>query len=390
MRQFKLISAVLGAVLLVAGCGGGGDGNQSPRSAITSVKVMGDSLADSGTFSALGTGSGYGRIFGVQGASSKNFAELTAASYGISSLCNVYQYTGTTFVLNTTAGCTNFGVGGGRINPSAAMGGAASPFSIVKQLADSGVMNTYQATDLLIVDGGGNDAADLVGAYLKASTDGGTAFSTMLTSISGVTLPASAADFPAAGVSYMTALANTFFDAIKTNALDKGATHVAIINAPAITNTPRFQMVLDSISAAYGGGTAGATARAQSEGLFKGWVEAFNAQLAARAAGESRVVVVDLYSNFNDYIAHPADYGLTNVTTPVCPITGVGSDGLPTYNFETCTDTALSALTPPAGSSGDANWWKTYAFSDGFHPTPAVYLLASQLLNRSLIQAGWL
>lgn len=115
-----------------------------------------------------------------------------------------------------------------------------------------------------------------------------------------------------------------------------------------------------------------------------------NMFMQVRATGESRVVLVDLYSNFNDYIAHPADYGLTNVTTPACPATGVGTDGLPTYNFETCTDTALSAMTPPAGATGGANWWTTYAFSDGFHPTPAVYKLASQLLNRSLIQAGWL
>ena len=42
-----------------------------------------------------------------------------------------------------------------------------------------------------------------------------------------------------------------------------------------------------------GGGTAGATARAQSEALFKGWVLAFNTQLASRFAGDSRVVVVD-------------------------------------------------------------------------------------------------
>jgi len=390
MRQFKLLGAALGAALLVAACGGGGDGDQAPRISITSVKVMGDSLADSGTFSALGAGSGFGRIFGIQGSTSKIFSELTAASYGISNLCNVYQFTGTTFIANPTAGCTSYGVGSGRVNPPAAIGGAATPFSIVKQLVDAGTGTTYTTKDLLIIDGGGNDAADLVGAYLTASTDGGAAFVGMLSSLPGVALPTSAAGFPAAGTAYMTALANSLFDAIQTNALNKGASRVAIMNAPGILKTPRFQMVLDSIAAAYGGGTAGATARAQSEGLFTSWVEAFNAQLKVRATGESRVVLVDLYSNFNDYIAHPADYGLTNVTTPACPITGVGADGLPTYNFETCTDTALSAMTPPAGATGGANWWKTYAFADGFHPTPAVYLLAGQLLNRSLIQAGWL
>ena len=32
---------------------------------------------------------------------------------------------------------------------------------------------------------------------------------------------------------------------------------------------------------------------------------------------------------------------------------------------------SVSALTPPSGSTGGADWWKTYAFSDGFHPTGA-------------------
>ena len=67
----------------------------------------------------------------------------------------------------------------------------------------------------------------------------------------------------------MAALANTFYDQLKAGALDKGAKRLAILNMPGITNTPRFQMVLDSIAAASGGGTAGATARSQSEALFK-------------------------------------------------------------------------------------------------------------------------
>ena len=83
-----------------------------------------------------------------------------------------------------------------------------------------------------------------------------------------------------------------------------------------------------------------------------------------------------------------AQYGLTNVKTPACPVTGVGSDGLPSYNFQTCTAAALSA-NPPAGQSSP-DWWKRYAFSDGFHPTPYGYQLMSQLVSRSLAQAGWL
>ena len=156
---------------------------------------------------------------------------------------------------------------------------------------------------------------------------------------------------------------------------------------PGITNTPRFQMVLDAIAAANGGGTAGTTARASAESLFKSWFVAFNNELAAKFNGNGNVVLVDFYTSFNDQIANPAQYSLTNVTTPACPQTGTGSDGLPTYTFATCTDTALSA-NPPAGS--DANWWKSYAFSDSFHPTPFGHDLLARRILKSLADAGWL
>jgi phospholipase/lecithinase/hemolysin len=188
----------------------------------------------------------------------------------------------------------------------------------------------------------------------------------------------------------MTKLADVFYDSIQANVLNKGATHVVILNLPAITNTPRFQMVLDGVAAASGGGVAGATARAQTDGLVKSWIVAFNTQLTKRVAGNASVLVVDFYTNSIDQFNNPAQFGLTNVKTPACPITGVGTDGLPTYNFQTCTADALSAQTPPVGATGGADWWKTYAFSDGFHPSPLGYQLMSQLVARSLASAGWI
>ena len=126
------------------------------------------------------------------------------------------------------------------------------------------------------------------------------------------------------------------------------------------------------------------------QGLVKAWVEAFNAQLSKRFAGNEKVVVVDFYTSLNDQVAQPAQFGLTNAKSTACPITGMGTDGLPTYTFATCTAAALSAAVPPAGATGGADWWKTYAFSDGFHPTPYGHQLLSQLVSRSLAQAGWL
>lgn len=380
IRRWVLASLTTTAAALLAACGGGG-ADTTPATSISRVTVMGDSLADVGTF---------GLKFTVQGAGVKIYPELVAQSYGIASQCPYFVFTGTTFAANTTAGCSNYAIGGAVINPSGSGYGATDPRGIVVQL-QAAAATGHNANDLLLIDGGGNDAAALVSAYLATATGGNAAigrYQTLLTTVLdattvGTQLAAGASGFANVGGLYMTALADRFADQITTYALGAGAQRVALLNMPGITNTPRFQTVLDSI-----GASAGAEARAQSQVLFDGWVGAFNARLAQRFAGNAKVVVVDFYTSFNDEVAHPAQYQLTNATTPVCPITGVGSDGLPTYTFATCTETALST-SPPEGQTG-ADWWQRYAFSDSFHPTPYGHQLLAQLISRSLAQAGWL
>jgi phospholipase/lecithinase/hemolysin len=395
-RHFRLAAAAT-AVAILAACGGGGADPTSQRAGITSIKVMGDSLSDVGVFKGIPTN---GRIFSVQDSSSEpntDWTERIAALLGVPQLCNFFKYTGAAAApFSLVPGCTSYAVGGGRINNfNPQTGAGASPFSITYQLQVASSAGNYNSTDLLLIDGGGNDAADLVGAYLNAAKDGGASYAAMTGTLipAGTLAPMLAsgqAGLAQVGGAYMVALADKFYGSIKTNALDKGAERILVLNTPGITNTPRFQMVLGGIAAAYGGGATGAGARAQSEALFKSWVEAFNSRLATLVANDKRIVLVDFYTAFNDQIANPAQYGLTNVTTPACPITGMGSDGLPLYNFQTCTAAALSAMTPPAGATGGSNWWQTYAFSDGFHPTPLGYQLMSQLVAKSLATAGWL
>ena len=347
-RQCKAALSVLAAACLLAACGGGGS-DSTPAAPVTSVKVAGDSLADSGTF---------GYKFTVQGTAATGagstpiWPERVATSYG-QSLCAHYVFNGTAFSAN--AACSNYAVGGGRINNFTA---PTSPVSITQQLKDLG-NGGYTASDLVLVDGGGNDAADLVGAYLRAATDNGQAYAAVLGSVLpaatvSAALAGGAAGQAQVGGAYMQALAQQFAATIKANTVAKGAPRVAVLNAPGITRTPRFLMVLASISA-----QRGAEAAKQAEALFDGWVQAFNAQLATSLAGDERIVVVDFYTSFKDQSTNPAQYQLTNATTPACPATGVGSDGLPTYSFPTCTAAALSAMAPPAGATGGADWWKS-------------------------------
>jgi outer membrane lipase/esterase len=378
--------ALLGS-LLVAGCGGGGaSADTTPKVSFTSVKVFGDSIQDSGTF---------GYKFTVQSPDNLIYVERIAANYG-QTLCNFFVFTGTTFAANTAkTGCTNYSIGGGRITYTGA-GGAANPLNVGTQMATYAAAGSFTANDLVIIDGGGNDAADLVGAFLSivpgnaASTAAYAGLlGTLLTPAQiGAALQGGATTTGQIGATYMTALADKFYGQIKASVLDKGATHVVVMNMPDVSYTPRFQMVLDVVAAKSGGGATGAAARAQYQALFQGWMTAFNTQLASKFAGNDNVIVIDFFKAFQDQVATPAQFGLSNVKTPACPIVGAGSDGLPTYNFPACTAAALSAA-PPAGVTG-ADWWKSYAFSDSFHPTPYGHQLTQQLIAKSLATKGWL
>jgi outer membrane lipase/esterase len=380
----RLLAAALAGAAILAGCGGGG-GNEPPRASIARVVVAGDSLADAGTF---------GLKFTVQNSASAAgfpiYPQIVAQDFGVAPPCNFYVFTGSTFVPNTTAGCTDFAVGGGRIVNPASNGGVTAPFDIPVQLATAVQVagGSWKSTDLLIVDGGGNDAADLVTAYLGAATGAGglanyQAFLAQQLDAATIaaTLPQPNGAALAAGL-YMQKLADTYYGAIKVNALDKGATHVAVQNVADITLTPRFQQVLGAV-----GNSSGAAAATQLQGAIRQWLSAFNSRLAADVGGDARVALVDFYADMTDEMAHPASYGLTNVTTPACPITGVDSSGLPTYTFATCTSAALDAA-PPAGAT--AGWWQTYAYSDSFHPTPFGHRLIAASVSRAIARAGWL
>ncbi len=374
--------AALALAALLSACGGSDD---NPLD-INTVTVVGDSLSDSGTFAGL---PGMSRTFTVQGTSAEPYVlwvERIAQAYKLAPLCPVYKFNGTTFAPNSQAGCTNHAIGGGRINNPASAGGTGSPVSVLRQLKDAAAAG-WSATELLVLDGGGNDAADLVGAYLGAASDQGAAYRALL----GTLLPAATLDavlaapngLENAGGLYMQALADSLAGAIRADALGKGARQVVAANIPTITFTPRFQAVLDQI-----GASAGAAARAQSEALFRGWINAYNQRLASQFASEPRVKVVDVAARFNDFMARPQNYGLTNVTLPVCGAEWITV--VPLRSFAQCTAAALTATPPPPGAPSGGGWWERYLFADSFHPTPYGHqLMADQVLDL-LDDADWL
>ena len=360
----------------------GGNDSLPPKASISKVYVMGDSLADVGTF---------GYKFTVQGA--QIWPQLIANLYGLngSGQCNVYaaassaepgQTVASDFSLNTTPGCTNFAIGASRI-ANDAYGGSSNPRTLVKQMTDKS--SNYASTDLAMIVAGGNDAADLAGAYIqlataRTETAQNIAFQKLSFVLGQMGITTNGTDVPQKGVAYMQALADTFATQIQSQMLSKGATHVALLDIPDITLTPRFTMTLASIA------QANADAATQIKQLIQTWVSAYNSQIRQKLGGDTRVVIVPFYADFTDEVANPGDYRLTDVTTPACPSIGVElSTGLPTYDFPTCNSTQLDS-TP----NKTAGWWKTYAFSDSFHPTPYGHQLLAASVSRALARAGWL
>ncbi len=342
------------------------------------VRVFGDSLSDSGTF---------GLKFTVQGSAATGpgsadiWVERVASPLQALRLCPYFRFTGTTFT--TATGCTNYAIGGGRIN-AFTLGNPADPRSIPMQLqAAAQVQGTYSANDVLLIDGGGNDAADLAGAYLAAGTNP-QAFQALLASVlgqeaTGVFLAGGANGAMLATLSYMENLAANLANAIREHALAKGASRVVLMNMPDIALTPRFGAVLYGVTQ-----QAGAAQAANVKGLIQTWVNTFNQKLASEFANNTKVAVLDFNTTFRDQVANPASYGFTNGTDTACPIVGFGDDGLPAYDFPSCTATQLSST-----SNKPATWWQTYLFSDGFHPTPRAHEKAAELALQVIQQRGW-
>jgi phospholipase/lecithinase/hemolysin len=212
MRHFKILATALGAALLVAACGGGGDGNQAPRVAFTSVVSFGDSLSDAGTyqpglikagaianaaaggmFTVNGIGSTVDPVtllvtpgaVGSEPVPSYNWAQLVAAALVGKPSCAA-RVGGYGIVPKAVAGCTNYAQGGARVeNPkgvgnSVGVGNIAGPITepVVTQLANYAIDNgspNFNDKQLVTVLAGANDIFGLTDQLVLDATAAGNA-----------------------------------------------------------------------------------------------------------------------------------------------------------------------------------------------------------------------
>jgi hypothetical protein len=78
--------------------------------------------------------------------------------------------------------------------------------------------------------------------------------------------------------------------------------------------------------------------------------------LRGSAAGIAKVALVDFYTEFNNQITSPAQFALTNVTTPAC-----ADKGSVAATWGTCTDAFLAANNP-VSSYTTSSYYSLHAF----------------------------
>ncbi len=374
MRSIKsIVLCGIAAAVLVA-CGGGGNGDQSPKVAFSSMVSFGDSLSDVGTYavggiSAAAPTGGAGGKYTVNSSTAKNWTELLAAQIGQAAPCAAQTgLVGTTFgnvgifgagvTPAFHAGCLNYAQGGSRVtNPigpgNVALGGGNALLGqltipvvtqVSRHLAIAG--GTFSGTELVTVFAGGNDAIIQTATYTGTVGAGGNATTTA-----------------AAVVSAMTTAGTELATLIKNEIVAKGAKYVVVVNLPNVSKTP------------YGAQNEAALAGTRT--VIDNMTTAFNTALSTGLASTSNVQIVDAYTISTDQAVNPSAYGLSNVTDPACSATG---NILGSVNSLTCNTTNVI-------TTADTS---TYLFADAVHPTPFGYKLLAQGVTTKMLTAGWL
>ena len=244
------------------------------------------------------------------------------------------------------ANCTAYGQGGARVtNPvgpgnkllggdNAVLGQLTVPVvtQIQSHLAKTG--GTFKGDEIVLVLAGGNDV------FINLAIVG-------------------AGGDPTAAVVAMGTAGAELAAYVKTLIVAKGAKYVTVVNLPDVSKTP-FALSLPTAT----------------QGLINTMSSTFNTQLQAGLANNPNVVYVDAYTVSRDQAANPAQYGLTNVTTPACDLTPAKN---PLASSLVCTtNTLIPGITDK------------FQYADGVHPTPYGHQLLAQLVSSELAKRGWL
>ncbi|HOM13618.1 MAG TPA: SGNH/GDSL hydrolase family protein [Rubrivivax sp.] len=381
MQAFGWRFAAISMAVLVSACGGG-DGDKAH---FTTVVSFGDSYSDAGTYKVGTVAALGGGKFTVNGPDGLTWTEVLAKTVGAPAQCaaqtGMLPNNGTTGApVRDSASCYNYAQGSARIGSSgtgpngvalqAALGQKNLGFMAISlkeqfqaHLAKAG---GYYRTDLVTVNGGGNDVFVQLAAVDAAAGGGAAAVAT-----------GTVAGWPQATLDVVAQGGAPAVQAVGAAAVaamgQAGAELAADINALVLAKRARYVLVrnLGDINVTPDGLALDAATR----GLVTAMTQAFNSKLGSGLAGSTGVIVYDDYQTSHDITADPAKFGLSNVTTPAC---GPNAFGQPVGPSIVCNAGNLIG--------GDTS---RYAFADGVHPTPYVHRLTAQRVMTLMQQAGW-
>jgi len=349
--RFKRVWAAVAASALVAACGGGGDGDQTPRVAYGKMVSFGDSLSDVGSYKVSAVAALGGGQYTVNSPTVSNWTQLLAAQAGVARPCAAQtgllsEIEGVPAVpVADVTGCFGYAQGGARVtNPV----GPENPALPGNQLGQMTVPVASQIARHLSVAGGNFASNDLV----TVMAGGNDVFMNLAAVGAGAASPEQAVIAMATAGGELAAL-------VRAQILAKGGPRTVVVNLPDVSQTP--------FAVSQGAPTAG---------LISQMVVAFNTALreGLAPAGEA-VLLVDAYTQGRDQTANPGQYALTNVTGMACNLAAMS---IP--SSLTCTAANLVA-------GQDTSHW---LYADSVHPTPYGYNLLARFVAAQMARRGWL
>ncbi|OIQ89662.1 GDSL-like lipase/acylhydrolase [mine drainage metagenome] len=417
MRLFKLILALLVTAALTA-CGGGGSsgGDQNTKIKFTSEVVFGDSLSDVGSYAVGTVAALHGGKFTINTLtpSAQNWTELMAATLGLPAPCAAQTgldglaADGFAVPVVNHPGCTDYAQGGARVtlpdgpgnaSLATALGGSAVlgqlTVPVVTQIQDhlAAVGGKFNGSEAVFVLAGANDVFVQLATLNVNATAAATAAVT-------AAVPAKVAADIAAGLCTPTdaQASNCVTQAIAelspTVGAQAGAAYVSSTGAPAavqamgqagaelagyvnnliVGNGAKYVTVVNIPDV--GTTPFGDSLDAATLSLVNTMVSTFNAQLQAGLASDASVLLVDANTESHLNTQDPAQYGLTNVTTPAC-------------NLAPAANILASSLvcTTANENTGDVSH---YLFADTVHPTPYGYSLLAKYVATQMAVKGWM
>ncbi len=425
MKKFHVLTTALAAAAFLAACGGNEAGDQSPRFAFTQMVNFGDSLSDVGSYKTAIVGANGGGHYSIngdlsaQGLAYTNWTEYLAKQLQLTQPCaaevGLASVGALAFLAQATvdsATCLSYAQGGAQVtNPygpgnaylyttygasSGQLGQLTKP--VHDQIASYLTTHTaFTASQLVTVLAGGNDLFIDRALTVDGQVQGILA-AEQAGQIDAATAAAMIGTAATNAVAQMTLAGTQLADLVKTQIIANGAKHVVVVNLPNVSLTPDNALWVTT--------GAGFYVEPIHAHLTLDMTNAFNAALAtglsvtAAANGNqssslAEVAWVDAFTANTDQAAHPAAYGLTNVTTPACKLDGsAGSTGLTVPTGPTTTTfvpiaTSLFCTVNTLVSTDTASLM-TYEFADTVHPTPYAYRLLAELVSEQMAIKGWL